>query len=70
MSDSKGSHRALTLEQLAVEYGHWEKLPGIDSDSYGAFEQLATIYRYAISNYNEPGVEKLIEALAEAGGQE
>lgn len=63
MSDEE---KALSLSDLADEYGHWNKLPGMESDSYGAFAQLAELYKYAISNYNEPGIGLLLEAISEA----
>ncbi|MFF2026544.1 hypothetical protein [Rhodococcus koreensis] len=68
MPEATQSHKALELSELAEDFSRWNRLPEIDRDSYGAFAQLASIYKFAIANYNEPGVEMLLEALFEAQG--
>ncbi|MFF2026545.1 hypothetical protein [Rhodococcus koreensis] len=55
---------AHTVDGLFDEYDQWKSVLDRDSDEFGALAKLTALYRFAISNYNEPGKELLLRALA------
>lgn len=63
MSEGAQRERALSLAELADELERWTRIKEIDRDEYGAFDDLKHIHKFAIANYDQPGIELLLEAL-------
>ena len=63
MVDESEQYKALSLAELADELEHWTRLVEVEGDRSGAFAELKHIYKFAISNYDQPGIALLLEAL-------
>ncbi|WP_156517561.1 hypothetical protein [Rhodococcus sp. LB1] len=55
---------ARTIEELIDEYDQWRSVLDRDSDEFDTIAKIAALYRFAIANFNEPGSELLLRAIA------
>ncbi|TCN42433.1 hypothetical protein EV641_1281 [Rhodococcus sp. SMB37] len=52
-----------TIEDLFNEYDQWRVVLDQDSDQFDTISKMVALYRFAISHYNEPGIELLLQAI-------
>lgn len=63
MSAETTSAKTPTIDDLINEYDQWKLLLARDSDDFDTISKIAALYRFAIKNYNEPGIELLLRAI-------
>jgi hypothetical protein len=63
-STAQPADTRLSIDHLINEYDGWKSVLDRDTDDFDAFAKLTALYRFAITNYSEPGVELLLDAIA------
>jgi hypothetical protein len=51
------------MDHLLMEYEDWSGLLNRDTDEYELISKTKALYRFAITNYNEPGRDLLLQAI-------
>ncbi|RUP04750.1 MAG: hypothetical protein EKK34_12620 [Mycobacterium sp.] len=52
-----------TIDELLREYDDWSKTADRTDDDWDLVTKTKELYRFAIANYNEPGIELLLRAI-------
>jgi hypothetical protein len=55
----------LTIDDLLREFEDWSKTLDRTDDDWDLVAKTKALYRFAITHYNEPGSELLLQAIAE-----
>lgn len=63
MSAETTAMKTPTIDDLINEYDQWKSLLARDSDDFDTISKIAALYRFAIKNYNEPGIDLLLRAI-------
>lgn len=57
-----------TLDDLLSEYDNWRGTLDRDTDDHDSIAKLAALYRFAITHYDQPGIELLLDAIVAIEG--
>lgn len=53
-----------SMDHLLNEYEGWSRTLLQDTDEYDLITKTMALYRFAMNNYNEPGRDLLLQAIA------
>ncbi|MGV0696693.1 hypothetical protein [Mycobacterium paraintracellulare] len=52
------------MDHLLTEYDGWSQTLYRDTDDYDLISKTKALYAFALKNYNEPGRDLLLQAIA------